>query len=372
MTGNKIIGISVIGKKSSKISRFELINSLQKEGFSVSYLFQDQGDELHSDFKRFDVSYVSIPLQRDNTNIISEVSAMFQIVRVLLEGHYEAMIIFGIRTFPVMVIASKLAGINKIVCIVNGTGRLFLMGGIKGFLVKLVSFPMLWLAFFLANFIFFQNTDDLALIKNKLLLWRQNYGRINGSGVNLETFNIVPLVKTPVFTMICRVTGDKGVNEYIQAAESVKALYPEATFHLIGPMDDDDESVNIKNLSTAVNEGIINYIGPVEDVRPYLLKTRFYVLPSYHEGTPRTVLEAMAMGRPIITTDAPGCRETVINDVNGFLVPIKDAVTLAEKMVWMINHPEEVSKMGEESRRIAEEKYDVHKINLRIISKIHP
>ena len=114
-------------------------------------------------------------------------------------------------------------------------------------------------------------------------------------------------------------------------------------------------------------EGLIEYMGATEDVRPYLEKASVYVLPSYREGTPRSVLEAMAMGRPVITTDAPGCRETVIDGVNGFLVPVRDKVALAEAMEKFIIDKELMAEMGRKGREIAESRYDVHKVNLSIL-----
>ena len=117
-----------------------------------------------------------------------------------------------------------------------------------------------------------------------------------------------------------------------------------------------------------MDKGTIEYLGPTDDVRPFLEKCTVYVLPSYHEGTPKSVLEAMATGRPIITTDAPGCRETVIDGVNGFLVPVKDVHILAEKMIWMIEHKAENEKMGQESLHICQDKFDVDKVNEVILT----
>ncbi|MBW6473093.1 MAG: glycosyltransferase family 4 protein [Anaerolineaceae bacterium] len=364
------LGIAAIHKNYIGVSRHELISALQDLGYTVSYLGQGSDKEDHPDFKNLDVCFVDLPIERVNVNPVFELKTLFEIRKKLKSINLDSLIIYGIRTFPIMALAGKLAGVENIICIVNGTGRLFFLDGVYGFLVRLVSLPMLWLAFLMADFVFFQNPDDLALIKGKHLLWKQNYGRINGSGVNLEKFHLVPLETNPIFTMICRVTGAKGVNEYIQAALTVKVLYPEAVFQLIGRMDDRDQSINQQTFHKAVQKGIVQYIGRVDDVRPYITKTRFYVLPSYYEGTPRSVLEAMAMGRPIITTDAPGCRETVVDGVNGFLVPIRDADALADKMIWLIEHPDEAARMGGESRRIAEEKFDIYKINEKIIQKL--
>lgn len=357
------IGISAIRTRNIKLNRFELIKTLQSFGYEVCYIGQNSDDELHPDYRKYNVEFLSIPLGRSNTNPLKELKSIRETKKVLKENDIEALIVYGIRTFPTMVIAARLAGVKKILCIVNGSGRLFRLKGFKGFLIKFISYPMLWLAFLMADSILFQNPDDMNMIKRKGMLWKKNYGLINGSGVNLDEYKSNYLEDKPVFTMIGRLTGSKGVNEYIEAANIVKRIFPKAEFYLIGPMDNDDSSLKADKLKKSVDDGIITLIGEVEDVRPYINKSRVFVLPSYHEGTPRTVLEAMAMGRPIITTDAPGCRETVVDGVNGFLIPVRNSEALAEKMVWMIENHSEVEKMGRESRRICEEKFDVNKVN---------
>lgn len=364
------VAISAVRTCGSKIQRFELVKTIKALGHSVFFIGQDSDDEVHPDFKKYNVQFLSIPLGRTNTNPFKELSSLRETKKVLKENNIEALIAYGIRTFPTMVIAAKLAGVKKVLCIVNGSGRLFRLKGFKGFLIKFISYPMLWLAFLMADNILFQNPDDMNMIKRKGMLWKKNYGLINGSGVNLDEYKSDYLETEPVFSMISRLTGSKGVNEYIKAAYYVKQLYPEAVFNLIGPMDD-NSSINMLKLQKAVDDGVINLKGKVEDVKPYINQCRVFVLPSYYpEGIPRSILEAMAMGRPIITTDSSGCRETVIDGVNGFLVPPRDANALAKKMIWMIENSEEVAKMGKNSRGICEEKFDVHKINEKMLHKL--
>jgi glycosyltransferase involved in cell wall biosynthesis len=188
---------------------------------------------------------------------------------------------------------------------------------------------------------------------------------VNGSGVNLDYYSFKPpLTGVLVFLMIARLLKEKGISEYIEAAGIVKRKYPEARFKLIGwDLGDNHSSFTKKEQENWKTEGFVEIRGPLEDVRPFLEETSVYVLPSYREGTPRTVLEAMATGRAVITTDAPGCRETVVEGTNGFLVPVRDGKSLAVAMERFIKEPDLVERMGRESRRIAEEKYDVHKVN---------
>ena len=153
----------------------------------------------------------------------------------------------------------------------------------------------------------------------------------------------------------------------MEAARIIKAKYPGVLFRLVGWFDDNPTSIKKEDLDLWMEDGIIDYLGRLEDVRPAITASSVYVLPSYREGTPRTVLEAMSMGRPVITTDAPGCRETVIDGENGFLIPIKDVNALVQAMERFILQPELVVKMGKRSREIAEVKYDVHKVNTVIM-----
>lgn len=364
------IGISALNSRETKIGRKELVQAIKNKGDSIIYLGLETSTSnyIHPDYKKYDVHFQPIPLERSNINPLKEISSITKLIKILKINKLDSLIVYGIRTFPTLVISSKLAGVKRIVCIVNGSGRLFRLKGWKGYLARTTSYPMLWLSFYLANKVLFQNSDDLEMIRKKGLLIKKNYEVINGSGVNLQVFEYTSLEATPVFLMIGRLTGDKGVNEFVQAAKIVKEEFPSAIFNLVGPMDDLDSSLNMEQLNEAVNKEIINLQSKIEDVKPEIRKCRVFVLPSYYEGTPRTVLEAMAMGRPIITTETVGCRETVIEGVNGFKVPVKDTEILALKMKWMILNPNEVEKMGQESRRIAEEKYDVYKVNEKILN----
>ena len=363
------VAISMLVTCNKRVDRHELIEYLLNRDHTVVYLGQDSNEEINPDFKKYNIEFLPIKMERSNTNPIKEINTLLNARKVIKDNNIDVLIAYGIRTFPSIVIAAKLSGVKHVACIVNGTGRLFQLKGLKGTVARFISYPLLCIAFSLTNNVFFQNHDDMRMIKDKKLIWKKNYSTINGSGVNLTKYYSNYLEMKPIFLMLGRLTGDKGVNEFVAASNEVKQRYPESEFYLVGPMDNDDSSLNINQLNKAISQGIINLVGKVNDVRPYINKCRVFVLPSYHEGMPRTVLEAMAMGRPIITTDAPGCRETIIEGVNGFKIPVKDK-TLAEKMIWMIEHREEVQKMGYESRRICEEKFDVYKVNQTILETI--
>ena len=193
---------------------------------------------------------------------------------------------------------------------------------------------------------------------------------VNGSGVDVTSFSVAVLPPKLCFLMIARFLGDKGIREYADAARRVKAIHPNVTFSLVGWIDDNPDAIKNEELDKWVAEGIIEYQGRLSDVRPSIMDCSVYVLPSYREGTPRTVLEAMSMGRAIITTDAPGCRETVTHGVNGFLVPIKNVESLVSSMLYYVENPVQLTIMGAASRAIAEDKYDVHKVNAVMVNEM--
>ncbi|HYE10911.1 MAG TPA: glycosyltransferase family 4 protein, partial [Patescibacteria group bacterium] len=210
--------------------------------------------------------------------------------------------------------------------------------------------------------------DDKQEFVKRGLLNEEKCILISGSGVNLEKYTPVLLPNAPVFLMIGRILRDKGIMEYIKAAREIKKKYPYVKFQLLGPFDVNPQSLKYNDIEPYISDGSVEYLGQTNDVRPFIQKCSTFVLPSYREGTPRSTLEAMAMGRPIITTDAPGCRETVIDGVNGFLVPIKNINVLIEKMIWMIENREAAANMGQASLHICEAKYDVKKVNEDIMN----
>jgi len=179
---------------------------------------------------------------------------------------------------------------------------------------------------------------------------------------------VMPSVLKPVtFILIARMLREKGIYEFVEAARQVRSRYPAVRFLLVGGVDQNPGSLTETELRGWVNEGLVEWPGHVTDVRPWFAQASVFVLPSYREGVPRCSQEAMAMGRPVITTDSIGCRETVADGVNGFMVPVRDPVSLARAMIRFIESPDLIKIMGREGRRIAEERFDVHAINRQII-----
>jgi len=256
----------------------------------------------------------------------------------------------------------------RVVSLITGAGYAFTGGHEVKRLVSRVGASLLYRAALKrSDVIVFQNPDDQELFRRLALV---PSGRtthvINGSGVDLTHFAPAPIPSRTSFLMIARLLKDKGIREFAAAAKRLKAAHPEVPIALVGDLDPSPDSLTREELDELVGCGI-DYKGFLNDVRPAIADCSVYVLPSYREGTPRSVLEAMAMGRAIITTDAPGCRETVRNGANGILVRPRDALSLYEAMIRLVEEPDLARSMGAMSRRIAEEKYDVREVNANLL-----
>jgi len=243
---------------------------------------------------------------------------------------------------------------------VSGLGRAF----IRKSLVTQVAKTLYRLTFSRAQRVFFQNLDDMGVFVSDGLVKPDKVERLPGSGVDLSRFEAAPLVAratdAPVFLLVARMLWDKGVGEYVEAARKVRALHPGASFQLLGFLDVDNPSaISRQQMDQWVTEGIVTYLGRTDDVRHFLTQADCVVLPSYREGVPRTLLEAAAIARPVITTDAPGCRDTVVDGESGFLCCVADAQDLADKLLRFIAlRPEAREVMGRCGRAFVEQNFD--------------
>ncbi len=218
--------------------------------------------------------------------------------------------------------------------------------------------------------VIFQNEDDRADFVAAGCLGDPGKARmVNGSGVDVAHYEAAPLPAAPVFLLIARLLWSKGVAEYAQAARAVLAAVPDARVRLAGFLDPGPDGADAADLARWRADGV-EFLGALADVRPALADASVYVLPSWREGTPRTVLEAMAMGRPVVTTDAPGCRATVTDGDNGLLVPVRDPAALADAMLALARDPDRRAAMGRRGRAIAEERYDVHRVNAALMAHL--
>jgi len=321
------------------------------------------------ELEQMGAGYRVIPLKRTGLNFFHDTWLFIKLIFLLYREKPDYLFLYTIKPVIYGSWAAYFRRKTKVFTMITGLGYVFTgeSSGLRALLKSMIRL-MYKVALARSEKVFFQNPDDRREFTGSSLVSEEKSVLVNGSGVNLEKFKPAPLPEETVsFLLIARLLWDKGIREYVQAARRVKARHPQATFKLVGRFDNNPSAVRKAEVEGWVEEGVLEYGGEVKDVRPVIAEANVYVLPSYREGTPRTVLEAMAMGRPVITTDAPGCRETVTDGVNGFLVPVKAEQALAEAMEKFIAEPGLIGEMGKESRRIAEEKYDVRKINQNIL-----
>ncbi|WP_191112970.1 glycosyltransferase family 4 protein [Acinetobacter lwoffii] len=316
-----------------------------------------------------------IPMQRTGTNLIADLRLLKNLYQQIRHIQPDYVLSYTIKPVIYGMLASWLAKVPHRFALITGLGYAFqnVESGKRSLFQKMVH-SLYAQALKYSDKVFFQNPDDLKLFQDMHLLEAHKLTVVvNGSGVNVQDFDIMPLPKNAQgqlrasFLLIARLLGDKGVREYAESARIIKAQYPEADFHLVGWIDDNPSAISQAELDEWIADGRLKYWGKLRDVRPAIAESSVYVLPSYREGTPRTVLEAMAMGRAVITTDAPGCRETVSNGVNGYLVGVKSVDDLVQAMQYFIEDPKLIESMGQCSRKIALNKYDVQQVNQHML-----
>lgn len=349
--------------------RGSLIQALCKKDLQVHVAAPDieNNKEIKKELESKGVVVHDIPLRRTGMNPLVDMNTLFHLWKLMLRTKPNYVMGYTIKPVIYGSLAAWLAKVPKRFALITGLGYAF-QGqentSIKRGLVRKLVQRLYATALTTTHQVFFQNPDDEALFRQLNILKSSTPSFVvNGSGVNVSEYELTPLPSQPRFLLIARLLGDKGIREYAEAAKLIKQEHAGIDFDLVGWIDENPDAIKQQELDTWISEGTVNYLGKLTDVRPAIKNSSVYVLPSYREGTPRTVLEAMSMGRAIITTDAPGCRETVVDGDNGFLVPVKSVDALVTAMNKLIENPELVQKMGQRSREITEIKYDVHKVN---------
>jgi len=347
--------------------RGEMIKDIIKLGHKVIALGPDDGFE--KEIEKLGAKYCNYYLKRTNLNPLQEIKSIFSLIKILRELKPSIVFSYAIKPTIYGSLAASLSNIPKIYSMITGLGYTFTGKTLKHQILQSLLRNLFNFSLKKNRVVFFQNQDDLKFFqKMNIVTGNTKTVIINGSGVDIKKYYFSkPILKPISFLLISRLIWDKGIGEYIDAARILKEKYPDVKFKLLGPFDSNPAAVKSCNINEWVKEGIIDYLGKTDDVRPYISGCSVYVLPSYREGTPRSILEAMSMGKPIISTNAPGCKETVVEGVNGFLVPVKNSIALVKAMESFILKPGKITQMGIMSREIAEEKYDVKKVNKFIL-----
>ena len=356
--------IVVVSPKNKTLFNFrgDLIKEMIKEGHEVLAIGPNQ--DYIEDVLNLGVKFQEIPFSKDNTSVVNDLKYFFNLKKILKKEKPDVVFSYNIKPVIYGSLAAYFSGVNKIYAMIAGAGRVYGENSFKIKVIRIITGILYKLAFKCCDKVIFQNKDDLKefVVREYLPLNKTNH--VGGSGVNMKKFKRINLPKEPIFIMISRIIKEKGVLEYLEAAKEVNKIHPEARFILLGGYDKSLGAINSQELSSYIENDYVKYLGEVKSVISILEKARIFVLPTYYrEGLPRTILEAMSMGKPIITTNWNGCRDAVKNGVNGLLVEPKNINDLVKKMNYMIENPKEVEKMSENSYSICKNKYDVKIIN---------
>ena len=304
-------------------------------------------------------------------NPIKDIALIFELGSIYRKIKPDTILHFTIKP---NVYGTLAAAILKIPVINNvcGLGTVFLKAGIVSTIAKFLY----RISFRYATKVFFQNQDDVTLFLENKLIKPEVCELVPGSGIELAAFNPVSSKPNSVFTflLISRVIYDKGIVEYIEAIQLLKAKGVRARFQLLGATDPKhSRGIPLQLINSWINQGLIEYLGKTGDVKPYINAADCVVLPSYREGSPRSLMEAAALAKPIVTTNVPGCNQVVTDRYNGLLCRVKSATDLAAKMLQMINLPEKTrQEMGERGRKKMELEFNeqvvIHKYHRAIQS----
>lgn len=362
--------VLIIGALPRSLVNFrgDLISAMVSLGHQVTAMAATAEPEQIKQIEKLGAEFLAYPVARNSLNPVQDLKTFLALRKAMRSLKPDVVVAYTIKP----VIWGGLAALTipsiRFTGLITGLGFAFEGHSLRRRLLTKIVSLMYKSALWRAEKVIFQNQDNRNLFVERNIVEKQKCIVVNGSGVNLDYFSYSEPPSTDLtFLVIARLLKAKGLFEFVDAARKVKQQNKNASFQILGPADPSPDGIDMNDVRRWQEEGIIEYLGEADDVRPFIEKCSVFVLPSYHEGMPRTVLEAMAMGRPVLTTDVPGCRATVRSGANGFLVPAKDAQALADKMIWFFNNRDQLRVMGQTSRKIAEERFDVKRINRQML-----
>ncbi|MCR8684290.1 glycosyltransferase family 4 protein [Campylobacter ureolyticus] len=370
--------IFLIGNVASMMINFrkELITELSKD-HEVFCLVSDYTQKDKDIIDSFGAIPLDYSLNSKGLNPLKDIIATINLYKIIKKHNPDIVFSFFVKPVIFSSIAAKFAKTKRVVGMIEGLGNAFTINpkgsSLKSKIIKFIQILLYKISLpLLDNLIFLQNDDKKDLV-DKYKIKVKNIDILGGIGVDLDKFSYsTPKIKPIKFIFIARLLAQKGIFEYLEAAKTIKEKYKEnVEFIILGSFDEKNPfSLSKKVLDDYIKSGIITYPGFVNNPNEWIKNSSVFVLPSYREGVPRSTQEAMAIGRAIITTNSVGCKETVVDGINGYLVPICDIKSLVSKMELFIKNPNLIDKMGKESRKIAEQKYNVKDVNKTLISFI--
>ncbi|WP_179287526.1 glycosyltransferase family 4 protein [Paraferrimonas haliotis] len=351
--------------------RIDLINKFTRYGYKVFCIAPDFDENVVSKLKELNVEFIQIPFKRNGLSLFEDIGLLFKLYKEFKRHEPPIVVSYTIKPLVYGSIAARLAKVDSRVSLVTGLGQAFTpKASFVDQIIKSFARNLYRLGLTCSTNVFFQNNDDKRKLIELGYVSSDKAYVTNGSGVNLKRFALHKVKAEPVrFLMVARLLKAKGVLDYIKAAELVKKEYEDVRFDLVGPVDETG-GIDMSIIESAIRRGIISYYGFQRDIVPFLERCSIFVLPSYYpEGVPRSILEALSIGRGVITTNSVGCKETVIDGENGFLITPKKPNELSQKMKMIINDLSLVESFSRASRCLAIDKFDVNKVNDYIFRK---
>lgn len=344
--------------------RMGLIRAFQAKDINVSVVALD--DDYKDDIITQGIEFFCANTQNRSLNPFGMNKLQKQYFSIIQEVRPDIVFTFMLKPNIFGTRAAKKAGVKKIYSMVEGAGDVFINNGLKWKFIRAVVCKMYRKSFKSANKVFFLNNDDKTEFIERKLVKPEQCEVIPGIGVDLDHFAYKPLKNYNTFLMIARMLKTKGVIEYCKAARIVKQKYPDAVFNYLGA----EGNIKVKDIQEYIDDGSINYLGTTKDVRPYLEDCAVYVLPSYREGMPMSVMEAESVGRAIIATNVQGCKHTVFNGVNGYLIDKCSERQIADKVIFLMENIGEIDRMSKESRALVEKMFNANIINEQILKEV--
>ncbi|MXQ72769.1 glycosyltransferase [Clostridiaceae bacterium DONG20-135] len=350
--------------------RGNLFLRLLKLGANITICGPEIYHQKIYEYDEHGIKYFHLDADSQNINPFKEIKSLIRIRRQLLNLKPDAVIVIGMKFIPTCILASRFAKVPYLFSYINGVGNLFIQNTMKFKIVRFISFPMLKFAFFSSDLVFLQNQDDIDELINRHLLSQEKTVLTDGSGVDMERYQPTPYPDQITFTYIGRICSEKGILEFLEAAEIIKEVYPHIRFIVVGNIYRVDDIGFGEKKRCLLKNGIFEYYEAVEDVNEILDKTSVVVMPSYREGLSRVVIEGMAKKRPAIVSDVPGNRSAVEHKVNGLRIPVQDAKSLAIAMKYFIENEESIAIMGLKGYELCKSKFEVNKVNEKMVKKL--
>lgn len=355
--------------------RLSMLVAMVQSGFSVSAFAPNMDEGSAAVLARHGIQARSYQLNPAGINPLRDLRDAWRIARMLRREAPDTVFSNNIKPVVFVTLAASLAGVRRRHALVGGLGYAFTDEPGRRLpaarrITRMLASTLYAIAFRLCTRVIFHNRDDLEMMVSRRICPRQKAAVVAGSGVDIEAFAPAMRPAVPTFVFVGRLLADKGVREYLNAVVETKQRFPEARFLLVGGADANPSAIHPDEVQDLVDAGSLEWKGKVSDVRPYLQESSVFVLPSYREGIPRSTLEAMACGLAVVTTDAPGCRETVQPGENGLLVPVGDAAALSAALASLCSEPARIAEMGDRSRSMAMERFSSHRVNGDILALI--